>query len=305
MSLYRTQSGLSSEYLFWNTDIVVYLEGGESLSNNDIKEGKYTECSPDIHYWQSLFEVYKPSVKCKFKSIGSKENVKVIAENISQGATHTIAAMDRDFDNINEEKLAINNVMYTYGYSWENDAWNEYSIIEYLYQLIGACRTTLNDEVSSIHEFFEKLFLDLKTAISTDLVLISRHSESFFDRKSYQKYIQINNDKYPTINNNELNKSFEEVKEKFGDSIIHDLPTDNISLSDCFGHLFESYAYRLLSYILKLKDKKAQNIPKDYAVTGIVNSFCKLLHTNDSLSYLNNHYKNEFSRILMSDSHIL
>lgn len=281
----KSKAALSNEHLLYGVNIVVYVEGGKDSNQKDKIKKEYAN-SIDIHYWQSLFEVYKPKIKCHFKSNGSKKNIKEIAKQILKGATNVVVAMDRDFDNIKNKQIKNNNILYTYGYSWENDAWNEDSLIE----LLKDYSTTLKDE-KKIHDSFKNLFSDLKKYILADLKLVSNGNKAFFDRNNYTQYIILSKSQKnepPKINKKILNDSF--VKRK---NINKNKISYNVSLLDCFGHLLSSYAYHLLIHI---RNKK-ENLSKCDANRYIVNSFCKILIDESKLSYIRNHYKNEFSRI--------
>ena len=299
MSLIRSKDGLSNESKFYyGIDIVVHIEGkvgdGENLNQKDKMKKNCSKFS-DRHYWEYLFEIYKPKLKCKFKSCGSKEGVQEKAKRTHQHATTVVVAMDRDFDNIKNTQIKSNNILYTYGYSWENDAWNEYSLIDCMYKLLRARRATLKDETNLIHNSFEELFSDLKKFILADLRLVSNDKKAFFNRlkQRYNKYIIFNNKKPPKINKQILEDAFKKREE----DINKNKKLYIVTLADCFGHLFQSYVYQLLIYILKSKNKSG-NFSKDSANKLIVKSFCKILvNEPNKLCYIDDHYKNEFSRI--------
>ena len=82
MTFIRTASGLSNLYLFVGVDAVIFLEGGDSITSEDVESGKFSDCSPDIQFWRGLFDIYLPALKFDFRSVGSKSTLSRIAQEI-------------------------------------------------------------------------------------------------------------------------------------------------------------------------------------------------------------------------------
>ena len=296
MSFRRTASGLSNLYLFFRVDAVVYLEGGRSLCRDDVDNGIYTDATHDIRFWQTVFGIYRPGKLFKFCSIGSKETVNSIAQDIVDGAiANVIVAMDRDFDHINDKLLISDNVIYTHGYSWENDAWNETSLREAFCALSGACKTKIQIESDIIGKYYKECAFYLKGSIRMDAVL-SQHGYSFFDRDSYMRYVKIECNGQPMVHREHIKNSMFNVRQKIGKPIVRKAPFLTSPLVDCFGHLFAEYAYRILVFLLE-KIRNNPKIPKDYATSMIVEKFGQLL-ANGLLPDLNQHYDSEFSHVM-------
>lgn len=107
----RSNSGINNAHLFHGVDYVLYVEGRQAARN-----------SPDHLFWSVCLRNWLPSKRVHVKPIGSKKNVKSIARNIiSRDLKRTLAAMDRDYDNSSGFIIHDNRVLYTYGYSIEND----------------------------------------------------------------------------------------------------------------------------------------------------------------------------------------
>ncbi|HDZ78153.1 MAG TPA: DUF4435 domain-containing protein [Gammaproteobacteria bacterium] len=296
MSFRRTESGLTNLYRFFGVDAVVYLEGGNSLCREDLDRGSYTNSTPDIRYWQTLFSIYRPNKTYKFCSVGSKETVKSIAKDIMDGRVNNmIAAMDRDFDHINGKIITSNNVIYTFGYSWENDAWNKSSLREAFCTLSGACSTEIETETEVIDKYYKECASKLLGPIRIDAVL-SQYDNSLFNRKSYMQYVNIQNNGMPIVNMEQIKSSLVATRNKVEGPIFR---KENFILSfvvDCFGHLLAEYAYRILAYLLE-KIRRNPKLPKDYAASMVVEKFGQLL-ANGSFPELKRHYDSEFSRIM-------
>lgn len=295
MSFVRTNSGLSNLHLFFGVDSVVFLEGGKSFSIDEIKSGQHTNASQDIRFWQSVFEIYRPKQTFQFRSVGSKQCVNQIAKEVKEGAvTNIIVAMDRDFDNLNNAIIEANNVIYTYGYSWENDVWAEDSVIDAIRALTGSCKTSMNEEIEIISNFYKECFAHLRWCILIDAILL-QSGASFFNRDEYMKYVNFKRSGIPSVNKEEIASTFAQVKKEIERPITRKSHIPPLSLKDCFGHLFAEYAYRIMVYILK-KLKRMPNLPKEYA-TGIVVEKFKDLLANGNLASIKAHYDVEFSRV--------
>lgn len=180
MTFRRTTSGLNNSYLFYRVDAVVYLEGGDSLTKEEIENGTFNTATDDIRFWQALFGFYRPGKSYQFCSVGSKETVKSIAEDIVQGRVqNVIVAMDRDFDNINSRLINGNNIIYTLGYSWENDAWTPAAVLEAYCLLSGSCKISVQTEKELIEQYFMGCIGKIRGGVRADAVL-SQNGSSLF-----------------------------------------------------------------------------------------------------------------------------
>jgi len=296
MTFRRSTSGLSNLCLFYRVDAVVYLEGGNSFTREQVENGDFSGSSDDIRYWQALFGFYKPDKNFKFCSVGSKETTKSIAEDIVQGRVHNIVvAMDRDFDAINGKIIANTNVIYTFGYSWENDAWSPPSVLESYCLLSGSCKTGVQSEKEIIDNYFTKCSQQLSGAVRIDAVL-SQHDSSLFCRNSYMRYVHITRSGYPSVNLQEIRNSLKNARTIIGKPLLKKSNFHTSSLIDCFGHLLAEFAYRILKYLLE-DVRQLPKIPKRYAISVVVKMFAQLLR-DGHLPELRHHYEAEFARVL-------
>jgi hypothetical protein len=296
MSFRRTESGLSNLHLFYNSDAVVYLEGGKSIRKEDVESEIYTESSEDIRYWQTVFDIYRPEKKYEFRSIGSKKTVKSIAQDIMNGnVRNVIVAMDRDFDNIKGEIISSDNVIYTFGYSWENDAWNQLSLIESFCTLSGSCKTKIEKEIDVIKEYFNNISIILRRAVLMDAIL-SQYNDSLFDREKYIRYIHIERNSLPKINRKQIQASLGNARKRAKRPIVRKSNFKLSTFTDCFGHLFAECSYRILSYLLN-KTGDNPKIAKEWATSMIVEKFGQLMKKN-LLPELKQHYDREFVRVM-------
>jgi hypothetical protein len=135
----RTSGALFSLHKFFSVDKVIYCEGGdEEIDFQDIQAGRGAEETGDIRYWQEVTRFLGSSIKYKFKSVGSKTVAIAIArEIVAQQISTIVVCLDRDYDWHLGSKLTGDGVVYTYGYSFENDVISVPALRRLLARLIG------------------------------------------------------------------------------------------------------------------------------------------------------------------------
>lgn len=117
----RSKSGQKNRAAFLGVDLVCYVEGG----------GGHSSGSPDALYWSSVFKAIRPTAKIRYLPRGGKPILEGLANQIvEQDIENTIVAIDSDYDELLGHRLTDPRVLYTYGYSWENDLFCASSLAE-------------------------------------------------------------------------------------------------------------------------------------------------------------------------------
>lgn len=251
----RTRSGLKNQHLFYGVDIVLFVEGGnKSLNKTDILSGNYTDDTEDIIYWKNVFSIFKQSLKVKYKSVGSKITIINIAMDMIDGDLSTIfVAMDSEFDEIFNQRLIHPNILYTYGYSYENDVWNSIVIKAIIEELTAV---TIDNAV--IDAAYHKFLKAAKLAVYADAYMFKKGG-SFFPRKSgYLFCVNCVSNDVPTIKREEIlnklvDKSISQASAyKFGSK--HSIYTQKY----CFGHFLADFSCQIVKgYMKKYHDLNA------------------------------------------------
>jgi hypothetical protein len=173
-SFHRTASGLSNLSVFLRIDAIVFTEGGaKSLTIKDIEAGGRNESTHDVMFWQVIFDSFAPHRKVQFRSIGSKPTLLSISRMIMAGQVSRVTvALDRDFDHANKSLLLHSNVVYTRGYSWENDVWTPEIIAKVVAKLSldqalsATVRTEAENVLRHAHATFRSVvMLDFSLAV--------------------------------------------------------------------------------------------------------------------------------------------
>jgi hypothetical protein len=293
----RTYSGLSNLYLFERVDAVVFVEGGESYGRKDVESGRYNVNSIDITFWRALFGVFYPAMKLSFRAVGSKTTVNGIAVDIRDGKIlRVIAAMDRDFDDINGGLVISNNVLYTYGYSWENDCWRLGVILKVLCVLSGRNEAGIICESVVIKKIYDEFICKMMRMVRVDAIL-SQYGDGLFDREHPLRYMKKSSSGRPDINTPELINSLRTARRKNSRPVIERCVIKIDVLRDCFGHICGEYGFMVLKYLLK-KMNEDGGMAKEFANRVTIEKF-SILVQNGELHEISDYYKSEFTKVLL------
>lgn len=228
-SFIRTESGIKNEHLFHNTDYVVYLEGGQtsfSLSQV-IDENLSSDNTLDIVFWSRLFSRFMPDKTVKYKSIGSKVVLKEIADIIITKDIKTVLiCMDNEFDEMLNQRIQDKRVLYTYGYSWENEVWTLRTLLNTITEI-----SAINPSTERLTGIYDSFICDNEAGVKADFLLF-RDNMSFWNKKARLKYID-----------QRKNEHFIKIDEMLAD--IHSKGISDEMLAQveidvkkyCFGHL--------------------------------------------------------------------
>lgn len=245
----RTRSGLNNQYLFHNVDVVVYLEGGnfsftyEEAINND----KYHSETEDIIFWRKIFEEFKPDLKVKFKSIGSKSVVLDIAGDVKEGIlTNVIVGMDNEFDEVLKKRQNHPHILYTHGYSWENDVWDNTTLKKVIEELSAI--TIFHSDIDVLYqEFIRKI----KYAVYADGYLFSK-GNSFFPKQGRMFCVNCNPIDLPDILLEKIESRLQHKNLK-KNTLYHFARRKSIFdvKKFCFGHFLSDYCCQIVKHYLK------------------------------------------------------
>lgn len=115
MTFTRTPSGIANYPRFFSVDVAVYIEGR-------VDDGGIV--TSDHYFYTQLFAAHLPKKRIKIKCVGNRQSVLKYVESFSvNGRSNSLAVIDRDFEGLRCTLLDHPSLIYTYGYSWENDFW--------------------------------------------------------------------------------------------------------------------------------------------------------------------------------------
>lgn len=287
----RTSNGISNLFHFYNVDYVVYLEGGKkSFSKEDILESSdnYTSDSEDISFWSKIFDNNINGKKFKYKSIGSKKTLKEIANDLFLGQIRNIyIAMDNEFDEILNKRLSHPNILYTHGYSYENDIWNAKTVIDVLKEI-----TSTNVDENYINNGFNRFISDIKLGVFCDAYLFKKNL-SFFERKSGILFcIDCSDlDTFPSVKKDVIEDRILLKSLKVNTVKNYAYKNKINTLKHCFGHLLADFCCRIINHYIRIKHN-FNTITKDIIYRLAINRFFNEQYLTCAFV---DHYKNQFS----------
>lgn len=235
---------------FLNKDIVVFIEG-----NADSK------MSIDIAFWQTIFKTFCPK-KAEIIQRGGKTHLLHILQESEGKNKNVFVAIDRDLEDIHKKIGKFSNLIYTYGYSYEND----------LYSL------NLIFDILTIYAFLPRerhnnIKKNLKKEINTFLQEIAGYMCAFSkgqeigcsvlpNEKQSHKFDRLFG-KDESLNHKEIQKCIAKLPEKCCCSGTHKLFKNK---RYCNGHLLETFFRKLIN---RYCGKKAFNNNEDLKKAAI------------------------------------
>lgn len=279
MAFLRTSSGLSNQYLFHKVDLIVFVEGGESYTKEEIDSGKYNDYSIDILFWTKILEKYKQDTKVKFKAVGSKTAVVKVAEDIVENNITTVyAAMDQEFDRVLGTAFKHKNVLYTFGYSWENDVWNEKVIIDIIKKT-----TAKSVDKSQIIKPFEKFLKEIRFSVYADGYLF-KNNDSFFPRPNgHLKLVECDLRFCPKLKKREIESLLFNAGLKKSTVYSYGKRKKLNSKQNCYGHLINDFCRQLVKHTISRQ--KVSGLGDEIIRRMAIDCFTNFLEPNVAAHY--------------------
>jgi hypothetical protein len=273
----RTARGLSNQYLFLRVDAVIYTEGGrDSLACDAVLRGGYNRTSLDAKFWHALFRLFVPDRTFAFRSVGSKTTVTELAALIAAGeAENIVVCMDRDLDDFTGARIAGARILYSRGYSWENDVWVQPGV----FAVVKMLSTNVNDLRALAAEIREKYASFERTLYWTTYihyVLASLGLETFAE-SDWQRTLLRRRRQPPRLDRRPLLKKLSEIRERLADARVFSASVIRVNtLADCHGHLVGDFGYHMLQYLL-MKYADYGNISREIASALAIEAFANAI----------------------------
>lgn len=248
-SFNRTISGLNNLHKFFKVDFVVYVEGGnKSYTKDEVLLGNFNKETEDIIFWNQIFNNFKADQSFKFKSVGSKNTIKELAEDLLTGKLkNTYLAMDNEFDEVYNGRIKHPQILYTFGYSWENDIWNANTI-----KLIIEELSAIKIKSKNIDKNFSSFLRNIKVAVYADAYLFKQKNSFLPRKKSLLFCVDFNPLALPKIKRQAIDNLLESkgLKRATVGRYGRNMKLDPLKF--CFGHFLAGYCYQLIVTYLKL-----------------------------------------------------
>jgi hypothetical protein len=180
MSLRRSSGSLGSLHRFYQADLVVFCEGGPSLSVEEAVATAQTPPTLDTIFWTSVIASLGIVKKCHVKSVGSKPTLMSIADDVEALNIQSVTiCLDSDYDRVSGRASSCRRVAYTFGYSWENDVLSQPVLEKILACLVGPvpeqARQLLVGAVTQLEKDLVKWCeIDIALAVRKGIYILNR-----------------------------------------------------------------------------------------------------------------------------------
>lgn len=279
MSFTRSPSGLSNLHIFYNVDLIIFTEGGDkTYTIEEINEGKYNETAVDIKFWNTILSVNNFQRKFQLRAIGSKTASNNICEQIINGELKNVAvARDRDLDDFFDTKFTSPFILYTKGYSWENDVYLKDLTLEQIESLIFTSPIPAQAKliVDKVYTEFEKIG---KRLAKVELIF-RLNNIKFISDCTGERFFNPKNIPY-IINEEQIFIHLKQKKAKLSRPIyLNDFPQELCPYLNNYGKLLESLSITTITYVCK-KFGNHKSMPKDIIVANMIEKFSKKLKSS-------------------------
>jgi hypothetical protein len=250
VSLRRTKAGLESLHIFYRVDLIAFCEGGQMLSVDLIANGSGDDGTVDALFWSTILEPYRNSGrKLHVKSVGNKPTLLQIYKDIrDRQIDNIIICLDSDYDRIIKSLEAGENIKYTYGYSWENDAFHPNVMRDVFFDLLGQREKTIALWEKFMTEYIStsRLMADIS---DMEIELIKRDLGTILDRDNPSSCFSFANNRATISKNYIRNKIQSKGFSRRPRISVRIWPRDEM-ICTC-GKVVAKYCFHLFNYYLK------------------------------------------------------
>lgn len=223
---------------FHDSDIIVYIESGER--------------GQDRFFWEKIFKKFCSNKKVTFSPKGGKGEVLAILEKGI--ADNNFVAIDRDLDDIFKSPYLKDNknLIYTWGYSYENDMYS----LDSVFNIIRVCFSLSVDKEDETKQNLEertKSFIEQIAPYMCSFAEGLREGKNVYPNPKSKSFDRLFNCGSFSLNLKEVKKCIKSLKLKKNccDDGKHAIFKD---IRYCNGHLLETFFCHLVnSYIVKGK----------------------------------------------------
>lgn len=289
MTFVRTNSGLSNFHAFFDVEYIVYTEGGDP-SKIDVDDNEVW--SIDSIFWKSAFRRFLPDLKIKIKSLGSKEFVKPYAEKIlTNSISNSIAVFDRDYDIYRGELMAHSRILYTHGYSWENDVCRPELVISILSGVHPSGKIS-EECITEIKHRYTNFLKSIGRVVFVDL-LCGMVKIQGVDREKFWALIDTSNIRDFKVKKDKFKNLIRDIKARRTTPLRYSGNTRITSDSDCYGKMVSMFCYSIFcEYYRSITGCK--NIPRHFSDK----IFAESILTSDltGIPHVKEHYEQMMAR---------
>ncbi|MBC6439288.1 MAG: DUF4435 domain-containing protein [Rhodospirillales bacterium] len=293
MTFLRSNSGETNKHLFHRVDFVVYVEGGASVNTIAALKGEGDWTTNDVFFWSSLFERYAPNHNVHLRSAGSKSNVKALLQKLTDGSVeNVIICLDRDFDHLLGKYIDHDRVIYSKGYSWENDVFGKETTAALVRELYAAGNERVERSCQELLLEYRKFLIASHRWVRADAAAICVGC-GLFDRKKHRANLHLSKTCPPTLNIEYLKKRGAKVRCQTETPVKCPEDIQIEARFDMLGHLLCVYSFNLANFFNKKISSSSGFYNFDMFVRRMLGIFSTRLSAGEE-ECLDDHYRGQF-----------
>lgn len=178
----RSPYGVQNRAIFLRVKYVIYTEGEH--------KGGLAQ-SVDQAFWTRIMKIFRPDLGFTILAKGGKPEVLKFASYVIENDVRgTAIALDRDYDDLCNTIINDPRVVYTYGYSWENDVLCRKVCTGIIKHILFASAPRRTTRTLATHNEMVRKFIWLSIA---DQIGVRNH-HGIISRKGYRKYLSRDGD---------------------------------------------------------------------------------------------------------------
>jgi hypothetical protein len=209
MTFRRTSVGLRNQPKFLAADIVVYIEGVNTIAVGEAEtEGEINgPRSQDGLFWSGILGLVLPETRFHFKPLGSKSALVTFARDLGDEVSGTVlVCVDRDLDDLLNANNRLRFVATTYRYSWEADVWVWLVFRDVLLQFLPF-DVIPEDLLRRLRMARDRFFRRVSKFVKLDMQTArERNVPCFLPRKGPGSVVVASDDRLPLLNYTFLGK---------------------------------------------------------------------------------------------------
>ena len=287
MTFERSRFGQKNRALFYDVEAIVYVEGG-------LQTGGPEEAF-DIAFWHVFFAEFFPGESFRLIAKGSKSNIEKLLENQNSEVIENIFfVMDRDYDEILGRLKSRKDIIYTHGYSFENDIFTREAIAEIFYYFCPVSRADVNI-APQVNSWYDNFTARLRWPHFTDLFARIREVAGL-DRTACRKYFVSNAySAEPEICKYRIAAEVERINGTIQDRTFNLIFTHRFDPKNIVGHILTVFALRCLT-CLHSRHSRLSKLTEDGVFASAIQQFAFRLRSNNPDQVVQ-YYKDQAVRV--------
>lgn len=243
MSFTRTAAGLSNSAQFYDVDAVLYVEGKPQTVADSVG-------SLDLLFWRTVFNSYAPNLSVQILCKGGKPILLELADQVQrEEIPNVLIGMDRDYDPELGSSIDHPAVLYTWGYSWENDVWT-LSNIQKMINKYALVQPVPNEIVELVDSTYSNFLRSAKRYARANLATRLAGDETIVPTKDCRALVRLSRNSPPSFNKEFFRDRLRSFREqKTGGFTVH-----GVQISEgrhCLGHFIAYFGYHLVCSVLR------------------------------------------------------